>query len=98
MSKLAFSRRRVPMGGALPLVFVEAQCVAGSTKARCEVGTVKRRAWLMAPLATSSYRARPTNTGSPAASAEVQVYGRCSLIVMSHTADESAFQLPFFCR
>src|SRR5215472_18551376 len=45
MSKLDFKRRRSPMGGALGSVTVEAQCVAGGTKARCVVGTVNRRAW-----------------------------------------------------
>ena len=44
MSELAFRRSRVPIGGALVLVFVDAQCVAGKTNARCDVGTVKRNA------------------------------------------------------
>src|ERR1700719_3375139 len=73
ISKLALRRSRVPMGGALVLVTVEAQCDAGATKALWVVGTVNRSAWLMAPAATSSYRARPGKTGKPAASAEVQV-------------------------
>jgi hypothetical protein len=54
VSKLDFRRRRVAMGGALVLVLEEAQCEAGATKACRVVGTVKRRAWLMAPAATSS--------------------------------------------
>src|SRR5216684_2319169 len=49
--KLALSRSRVPMGGALGSVRVEAQCDAGATKARRVVGTVKRSACLMAPAA-----------------------------------------------
>src|SRR5215470_16583359 len=44
MSKLAFRRSRVPIGGALGSVTVDAQWVAGKTKARRVVGTVKRRA------------------------------------------------------
>ena len=48
--------------------------------------------------ATSSKRTRPGNTGRPAASAEVQPRGRCSSFNKSHTAPESAFQLPFDCR
>src|SRR5215472_8736100 len=44
MSKLAFSRRRIPMGGALGSVTVDAQCDAGGVNARRVVGTVKRRA------------------------------------------------------
>src|SRR5579863_309800 len=47
ISKLAFRRRRVPMGGALGLVTVDAQCDAGATNACCVVGTVNRRAWLI---------------------------------------------------
>src|SRR5713101_1240034 len=54
ISKLALRRSRVPMGGALVLVTVEAQCDAGATKAFWVVGTVNRSAWLMAPAATSS--------------------------------------------
>src|SRR5690349_14695478 len=52
MSKLAFRRSRVPMGGELGSVSVEAQWEAGATNARRVVGTVKRNAWLMAPAAT----------------------------------------------
>src|SRR5215472_18178483 len=96
MLKPALRRKRRPIGGDFGSVVVEAQCVAGRTKARCVVGTVKRRAWFIAPAATSSNRARPTKTGSPAASAEVQVYGRCSLIVMSQMAVESALHWPLF--
>src|ERR1700682_5462165 len=54
ISKLALRRSRVPMGGALVLATVEAQCDAGATKAFWVVGTVNRSAWLMAPAATSS--------------------------------------------
>jgi len=54
MSKLALRRRRVPMGGALASVMVEAQCEAGATNARRVLGTVKRKACLIAPDATSS--------------------------------------------
>src|SRR5215469_4198201 len=44
MSKVDFRRRRIPMGGALGSVRVDAQCDAGGVKARRVVGTVKRRA------------------------------------------------------
>src|SRR5215472_13273060 len=44
MSKLAFKRNRVPIGGALVLVVVDAQCEAGATNAICVVGTVNRSA------------------------------------------------------
>src|SRR3954471_8358550 len=39
-------------------------------------GTVKRSAWWIAPCRASAQRARPGRIGSPAASAEVQVFGR----------------------
>src|SRR5262252_4947535 len=44
ISKLAFRRRRVPIGGALGSLRFDAQWVAGKTKARRVVGTVKRNA------------------------------------------------------
>src|SRR2546428_10706989 len=96
MSKVAFKRNRVPMGGAFGSLTVEAQCEAGATNARLVVGTGKRKAWLMAPPATSSKRANPTKIGRPAASAEVQVYGRCALIVMSQMDVASSLQFPRF--
>ena len=42
------------MGGRLRLVEVEAKCRAGYTYARRERRTVKRSAWSMTPLTTSS--------------------------------------------
>src|ERR1700730_12412399 len=49
MSKLAFNRRRVPIGGAFGFVVLDAQCDAGATNAFCVVGTVNPSAWLIAP-------------------------------------------------
>src|SRR5271156_858555 len=97
ISKLAFNRRRIPIGAALAFVVVAAQCDAGGTKAARLFCNVKRSACLIAPLATSSYRASPANTDSPAASAEVHVSGRCPSASKSHTAAEAAFQLPSGC-
>src|SRR6202171_6161160 len=54
ISKPAFSRMRIPMGGALGSVTDEAQCEAGGVKACRVLGTVKRNEWGIAPAATSS--------------------------------------------
>src|SRR5271156_3808233 len=94
ISKLAFRRMRIPMGAALAFDVVAAQCDAGGTKAARLFCSVNRSACLIAPLATSSYRARPAKIESPAASAEVHVSGRCSSACRSQTAAEAAFQLP----
>src|SRR5450432_446280 len=97
MSKLAFNRMRIPIGAALALVELAAQCEAGGTNAARLFCKVNRNACLISPAATSSYRARPANTESPAASAEVQVSGRCPLACRSHTAVDAALQLPSDC-
>ena len=47
MSKLAFSRRRSPIGGRSGLSELEAKWVAGWMKPGCVAGAVKRMAWLM---------------------------------------------------
>src|SRR5580700_11758848 len=86
MSKLALRRRRMPIGAAFAFEEFAAQCEAGGTKAARLDCSVKRNAWLICPAATSSYRARPAKIGRPAASADVQVYGRCSSAVRSQMA------------
>jgi len=52
--KFALRRRRMPIGGALALLEVDAECEAGGVNPSLELGTVKRMAWLIAPAATSS--------------------------------------------
>jgi hypothetical protein len=42
--KLAFIRRRRPIGGRFASVLLEAECVAGRMEARCVCVTVKRSA------------------------------------------------------
>ena len=54
MSKLAFNRSRIPIGGAFWLVSDEAQWDAGGVNACRVSGTVKRMACLIAPAETSS--------------------------------------------
>ena len=54
MSKLAFKRRRMPIGAASAFVEFAAQCDAGGTnEARLDC-SVNRRACLICPAATSS--------------------------------------------
>src|SRR5688572_3334395 len=60
--------------------------------ARRVSGAVKRRACLITPRATSSYRARPGRIGNPAASADVQPSGRSVFDVMFQIAPEPARQ------
>ena len=55
---------------------------------------VKRRACMIAPVATWSYRARPGKIGSPAASALVHPAGRTASERRSQTAPEPACHLP----
>jgi hypothetical protein len=54
MSKLAFSRNRVPMGGRLGLSAAPAAWRAGQMNALSVVSAVMRMAWVMAPDCTSS--------------------------------------------
>ena len=68
----------------------------GSNVPCCEVWTVKRSAWLIAPFVTaSSKRASPGKIGRPAASAEVQPAGRRLFEVRSKTAPPLQLQLLF---
>ena len=54
MSKLDLSRRRMPIGAALALVELAAQCDAGGTKAARLDCSVKRSACWIFPATTSS--------------------------------------------
>ena len=54
MSKLAFRRRRMPMGAAFALVELAAQWEAGGTNAARLFCSVNRKACLISPAATSS--------------------------------------------
>src|SRR5580700_6050643 len=54
MSKLALSRRRMPIGAASAFEEFDAQCDAGGTNAARLDCSVNRRAWLISPPATSS--------------------------------------------
>src|SRR5581483_4209082 len=76
MSKLAFSRKRAPMGGYCAPVREDASWRAGQTYEFCVCGTVKRIACRIAPAVISSYLTRPGKIGKPAASADVQLAGR----------------------
>ena len=59
---------------------------------------VNRIAWSMLRLLTSFQRSRPGRIGRPAASAEVQVFGRSRSDVSDQTAPEPACQRPFALR
>src|SRR5207253_995031 len=84
-------RKRIPIAGKFGSVSVDAQWLAGGMYAARLLTTVKRSAWLMTPAVTiSSYRARPGNTGSPAASAEVQPAGRVALMLRFQMAPDPA--------
>src|SRR4051794_20265404 len=98
ISKFAFRRKRCPMGGKAVELFEDAKCRPGHTYARCVTGAVKRKAWLICPEATSSYRSSPGMIGSPAASADVHPSGRNVLALRSHLAALSTFQLPSGCK
>ena len=63
----------MPIGAAFGFVEFAAQCEAGGVNAAMLEFSVNRSAWLIAPAATSSYRAKPGKMGRPAASAEVHV-------------------------
>src|SRR5581483_1878705 len=93
-SKFDFRRKRMPMGAAREFEEFAAQCDAGGIMAALLCCRVKRRACWIFPAATSSWRINPGKIGSPAASADVQVHGRCWLACRSQTAEEAASQAP----
>src|SRR5690349_16973679 len=59
---------------------------------------VNRIAWSTYPPATSLYRSSPGRIGRPAASAEVQPFGRSALLVSSQVAPDPARQVPLTSR
>ncbi|MCX5685290.1 MAG: hypothetical protein NT049_16655 [Planctomycetota bacterium] len=92
VSKLAFRRTRMPIGGRLVSSERLTKCVAGGTYARRLLTTVNRTACVSAFCSTtSSYRTSPGKTGSPAASVLVQPHGRSLLVAKLKTAPDEVF-------
>src|SRR5471032_1190482 len=101
MSKLAFNRKRAPIGGRVVVVLLPDAWRAGHRYFCPPVAAslpqmftaVKRIAWAISPAATSSQRARPGKIGRPAASAEVKPAVRSALELSGNFTKELAFQL-----
>src|SRR5581483_2260364 len=96
MSNDALSRNHAPIGGSVGSAAAPAWWRAGQTKRRSVRAAVMRMAWSTSPAATSSRRSSPGRIGRPAASAEVQPFGRRAPLRRSHTAPDPAVGWPPF--
>ncbi len=98
MSKPLLRRNRAPIGGKSRLVVVPAWWRAGQRKCVCVRVMVKRIGWSSWSPTDLVERSRSGKTGRPAASADLQPFGRIAYELRSNVAPDSAVQLVLMRR